>query len=112
MRMPRCRPRQLLVSPAPVLATAVREVTDATSELHPREQVPHLHVDEATFPGEGLMLTGVRAANPRAGRVVAVLVGEGAFEHEDLLSAHVHVRLEFGAGLPAYEGDVLAAEPV
>jgi hypothetical protein len=39
-----------------------------------------------------------------------VLIGERPFENEDLLAAHVHVRVELGPRLPTHQRDVLAAK--
>lgn len=77
---------------------------------HTRPQVPHLYVDEATLAGERLVLARMGAADPRAGGVIPVLIGERPFENEDLLAAHVHVRVELGPRLPTHQRDVLAAK--
>ena len=74
--------------------------------------MPHLHIDEATLAGERLVFTRVGAAYPRARRVIAVLVGKRTFENEDLLAAHVHVRVKLGPRLPTHQRDVLAAKLV
>jgi hypothetical protein len=52
------------------------------------------------------------AAHPRARWVIAVLIGKRPFENEDLLAAHVHVRVELSPRLPTHQRNVLAAKLV
>jgi hypothetical protein len=49
----------------------------------------------------------MRAADPRAGGITAMLVAEDAFEHEDLLAADVSMRVEARLRSPAHQGGVL-----
>ncbi len=49
----------------------------------------------------------VRATDPRAGGIRAVLIAEDAFEDVDFLTADVGVGIEPGLRRPTYEGDML-----
>ncbi len=59
-----------------------------------------LDEDGRTFrAGERTVVAHMRATDPGASRVAAVLVAEDAIEDEDFLSAHVGVRIEARLGL-------------
>ena len=49
----------------------------------------------------------VRAANPSAGGIGAVLIAEDAFEDVDFLAADVGVGIEPGLGRPTDQGRML-----
>ena len=53
------------------------------------------------------MLAHMRAANPGALRVPAVLIGKLPLQHQDLLAAPMGVALKMGAWSPADERDIL-----
>ena len=73
-------------------------------------QVPGLDIDRATFFRVQMMPAQVRAAEPTAFGVRAVLVLKDAFEHEDFLAAIVGVGFEHRARRPAHQGDMFRSE--
>ena len=71
--------------------------------------MPDLDVDQrAVVAGERRMLALIRATNPAARRVHAMLVAELALDNEYLLATLVPVRLKPGIRRPADERDMLA----
>lgn len=50
------------------------------------QEMADLHVDQTAIPRKRLVLTRMRAAKPRAGRVVPVLVHEDTVEHQELFA--------------------------
>ena len=75
-------------------------------------QMTRFNEDQTPFAAEGLVLAHVRAAQPAARRVITVLVGEHAFNHQDLFTAPMTVRVEKGLWRPAHQGGVLGLEGV
>ena len=57
--------------------------------------------------GEGSVVTHVRAADPSASGIGAVLIAEDACEDEDLLPTNVGMRIEPGVGRPTHESGML-----
>lgn len=77
-------------------------------QLHRDLQVADFHQNRGAFGfGEGAMVAHVRAADPGAGGIGAVLVAEDAREDEDFLPADVGMWIKPGIGSPADEGGVL-----
>ena len=58
------------------------------------------------------VLAQVRRADPGAFWVAPMLIIEGAFEHENLLTTPMLMRIEYRVGRPAHERDMLALKLV
>ena len=72
-------------------------------------QVTDLNENRGAFGfGEGSVVTHVRAADPGAGGIGAVLIAEDACEDEDFFPTNVGMRIEPGVGRPTHEGGVLS----
>ncbi len=65
-----------------------------------------LYVNQASFIGKGRVFGKMRASEPAAFRIVAVLVLKRSFQNEDLFSAPVPVPVEFGAWFPSHQRDI------
>ena len=72
------------------------------------QQMPNLDVDQcALVLGVGRMLALVRAANPRAGGILAVFIEKSAFDNKDFLATEVRVCIELRVRRPFDECDLL-----
>src|SRR2546423_3688242 len=65
--------------------------------------MPQLHKKHTAIRAVGVMAAARRVAQVGAGRVHAVLVGEGPFQDEDFLPARVGMRREGGPGRVPYD---------
>ena len=73
-----------------------------------RGEVAHLHVYQRAVVTSVRRVTAlVGAANPGAGRILAVIIEKTALEHQDLFASPMGMRLELSIGRPLHERHAL-----